>query len=503
MKYFLILPLLFNAVFAQIKLPAIISDHMVLQQKSKVALWGWSKPAAMVSVKPSWINRAIYTTADAKGRFEIAVKTPAAGDSHEIEFVSGDTIVVHDVVMGEVWLASGQSNMEFFMGKTPNASYTGEMNREDALKDADLPLIRTIDVPNRVSNEPQNEFKAIWKICSPATLDTFSAVAFYFARSIHKATGFPVGIINSTWGGTPAESWTKKEVLEGDPELSPILDRYEEQLKNYPELSKQYKLDAELWKADTSKRKGPAPVAPIGPTHNKSPYKLYNGMIAPLIPYTLKGAIWYQGESNVDRAFQYRTLFPAMIKQWRSDFKNEAMPFYFVQIAPHRSQSPEIRDAQLFTMNTVDHTGMAVITDYGNANDIHPRNKKVVGERLSLWALRYQYGQKRIEYCGPRYIGMKISDNSIVLHFDHAAGLQALNGPLKEFTIAGDDQKFIPANAVIEGTTIRVSAEGLSQPVAVRFAWSNVPQPNLYNGAGLPASPFKTDDWKQATEGKK
>jgi sialate O-acetylesterase len=365
-------------------------------------------------------------------------------------------------------------------------------------------MIRLIDVANKVADEPQPDFKGQWDICTPKIIDSFSAVAYYFAREIHRKTGYPVGVINSSWGGTPAESWTKKEVLQGDKDLNEILLRYDQGLKEYPDASKSYREKLAAWKQDTSKKKGGAPKEPIGPGHNKSPYKLYNGMIAPLAPFTIKGVIWYQGESNAEYAWQYRKLFPAMIANWRSDFKNEKLPFYFVQISPHRSQNPVIREAQLYTLQTVPYTGMAVTTDNGDSTDIHPRNKKLVGERLSLWALHNEYGQKKLDYSGPLYQSMKVQGSNIRISFtETGSGLLAKDGAaLTEFTIAGEDQQFVPAQAVIEGNTIIVSAASVVKPVAVRFAWSNVPKPNLYNKAGLPASPFRTDHWTVPTQGK-
>lgn len=491
-----------NPVHAQIRLPAIISDNMILQQNTKVWLWGWAKPGEKISIKDSWSGKTTVTFANDAGKWLKQISTAKAGGPHSITFSASNVIEVKNVLLGEVWLASGQSNMEFFVGKTSSSSYTGVINYADVIKDADHPNIRTIDVPNKVSDTPVVDFKAAWKICSPQTIDTFSAVAYFFAREINKATGFPVGIINSTWGGTPAESWTKKEVLAGDSSFNVILKRYEKQVEVFPTENEKYKIALDKWRADTSKKKGGAPPAPMGPNHNKSPYKLYNGMIAPLIPYTLKGVIWYQGESNADRAWQYRRLFPAMIANWRSDFQNSKLPFYFVQISPHRSQNPEIREAQIIAYRTVRNTGIAVTTDNGDSLDIHPRNKELVGKRLSLWALNNDYGKKEIITSGPLYRQMKIEGNKIRLSFYFDSGLVAKNGELKEFTIAGADQVFVPANATIDGNLVVVWSEAVKEPKAVRFAWRNVPVPNFYNVAGLPASPFRTDDWKLTTEDK-
>jgi sialate O-acetylesterase len=490
-----------SALQAQTRLPAIISDHMVLQQRSDAALWGWSSPGRKITIHTSWNKKYYRVTTDAEGKWMVKVPTTTAGGPHTIRFISGDTLTVNDVYLGEVWLASGQSNMEFFIGKTSSSSYTGVTNYEDVKKDPEHPLIRQIDVPNKVADAPQSDFKGVWKLCTAKTIDTFSAVAYFFAKEIHKTTGFPIGIINSTWGGTPAESWTKKEVLQADSGLAFILDRYSKQVASYPEESSKFRDALSKWRADTSKTKGTAPREPVGPNHNKSPYKLYNGMIAPLVPYTLKGVIWYQGESNADRAWQYRKLFPAMIQSWRDDWKAPGLPFYFVQISPHRSQNPEIRDAQLHVLRTVPHTGMAVTTDNGDSSDIHPRNKELVGKRLSLWALNNQYGQKDVITSGPLYRSMKIEGQRIRISFEYDKGLMAKDGDLKEFMIAGEDGIFKPAKALIEGKTVVVWTEEVLQPKAVRFAWRNIPKPNFYNGAGLPASPFRTDDWKVATQG--
>lgn len=474
---------------------------MVLQQKSKVALWGWADAGEKVSITTSWNNKTINITAGANGKWLTYVKTSSAGGPYTIRFKASNEITVNNVLLGEVWLASGQSNMEFFVGKTRSASYTGVINYEQEIKDAIYPNIRQIDVANKNAAEPQHDFTGNWKVCSPATVDSFSAVAYYFALQIHKATGYPVGIINSTWGGTTAESWTKKEVLTADADLAVTVNRYDSLVKIYPDVFAKYNTALEAWKLDSLNKQ--KPVAPIRPNPDKAPYRLYNAMIAPLIPYTLKGVIWYQGESNADRAYQYRKLFPAMMVSWRSDFNNNKLPFYFTQISPHRSQNPEIRDAQLYAYRTVPKTGMVVTTDNGDSLDIHPRNKKLVGDRLSLWALHNEYGKKDIVMSGPLYKSMKTDGNKIRIRFDFVdGGLIAKDGDLKEFTIAGEDKNFVPAKAMIEGNEIVVWSEQINKPAAVRFAWRNIPKPNLYNKAGLPASPFRTDDWKLTTQGR-
>lgn len=475
---------------------------MILQQNSKVALWGSAKPGERITITNSWNNKSTSTSADASGKWLTYINTTKAGGPYQLTFKASNHIEVKNILLGEVWLSSGQSNMEFFVGKTNNPSYTGVVNYDEVIKDAEHPDIRLIDVPNKVADEPQYDFKGEWKLSTSKTIDSFSAVAYFFAREINKVTGFPVGIINSTWGGTPAESWTKKEVLQNDSDLNQILVRYQKAMDVFPEENEKYKLALASWRADTSKTKGAAPRGPMGANSNQSPAKLYNGMIVPIEPYTIKGVIWYQGESNADRAFQYRKLFSSMISNWRSDWKNPKLPFYFVQISPHRSQNAEIRDAQLYVYRHTPFTGMAVTTDNGDSLNIHPRNKELVGKRLSLWALRNEYGEKHIIVSGPLYKSMKIEGNKIRIVFDFEKGLVAKDGELKEFTIAGDDQNFVQANAKIERNTVVVWSDEVKNPKAVRFAWKNVPHPNLFNGAGLPASPFRTDNWKLTTEGK-
>ncbi|WP_217701070.1 sialate O-acetylesterase [Hymenobacter sp. CRA2] len=330
-------------------------------------------------------------------------------------------------------------------------------------------------------------------------------MAYFFAQEVYEHTKVPIGLINSTWGGTPAESWTRREVLENDPEFRPILERYQRGLSTYPQDYAAYQAAQQEYKQERAvnpqTRRAP-PKEPVGPTSNKSPYKNYNAMIHPLVPYTLRGVIWYQGENNADRGYQYRRLFPALISSWRQEWGQPDLPFYFVQIAPHRSAKPDLREAQLLTMRTVPHTGMAVITDAGDSLDIHPRNKQVVGHRLAQWALAKEYGDKKRPYSGPVYESMKAENGQVRLRFQYTdGGLVAQNGPLREFTVAGPDSVFRPAQARIEGQELVVWSDDVKQPVAVRFAWKATPFPNFYNGAGLPASPFRTDNWRTPTQG--
>lgn len=499
-----------NGIYADVKLPALFSDNMVLQQQQeKVALWGWADPGEVVQIRGSWNpGKTIKVTADYEGKWNTTIGTTKAGGPYTLSFTGNNTIVLQQVLLGEVWVCSGQSNMHFPVAPIEGHSWaTGVVNYEQEIATANFPNIRMFTVARKVAEEPQKDVEGRWEVCSPATVGDFSAVAYFFARELTQKTGLAIGLINTSWGGTPVESWTRKEILTADADFRPILTRYQEALENYPEAMEAHKLAMDKWKQEAEEKRsrgenpGGAPREPIGPTHNKSPYKLYNAMIAPLIPYTIKGVIWYQGESNADRAYQYRKLFPAMINNWRSEWGKE-FPFYFAQIAPHRSQRPEIREAQLLTMLSVPKTGMAVLTDAGDSLDIHPRNKQVVGKRLALWALAKDYGKKELVFSGPVYKAMTVEKEKIRLSFDYTeGGLFAMGGPLTEFTIAGADQIFVPAQAKIEGNTIVVWSDGIANPEAVRFAWKRIPEPNLYNKAGLPASPFRTDSWPAETYG--
>ncbi|MVN78692.1 sialate O-acetylesterase [Hymenobacter sp. HMF4947] len=502
---FVALALLASPARATVTLPALLTDNLVLQQKTTVSLWGWAAPGEAVRVTASWPKGAAATVADAQGNWLVHLPTGKAGGPYTLTVQGSNTLTINNILLGEVWLCGGQSNMNFTISRVPSSWKTGVVNAAEVIPQANYPAIRMFTVAQKVADTPQRDVEGKWAVCSPATVGEFSAVAYFFAQEIHQKTGFPVGLIHSSWGGTPAESWTRQGVLAQDSALRPILVRYQRGLATYPadnEAYKQAKAAYDQARATDPHTALPAPVAPLNASSNKSPYKLYNGMIKPLIPYTLRGVLWYQGESNAERGYQYRTLFPALIESWRAEWHAPDMPFYFVQIAPHRTQNADIRDAQLYALRTVPHTGMAVITDWGDSVDIHPRNKQVVGHRLALWALAHDYGQ-RGEFAGPLYQSMQVKDGQATLRFDHANGLAALNSiSLRDFTIAGPDSVFVPAQArVIGHKLVVVSSPQVPHPVAVRYGWRPVPHGNLVNAAGLPASPFRTDGWRLPTQG--
>ena len=436
-------------VLADVRLPSVISNHMVLQQNSKANLWGWAEPGEKVSVKgsPKWaFSKA--ATANKYGKWKVAIATPKAGGPYEITIKAKNVIVLKDILIGEVWLCSGQSNMAY--------SLPGTSNAEKDIPAANYPDIRLFSVKYASANSPQSNCGGSWSRCSPKTLVpsnsiAFSAVAYYFGRQLHKELNVPIGLINSSRGSSLAEAWTRKEYLQNNKILVPCL-------------------------------KG------------RNATQFYNAMIAPLIPYTIRGVIWYQGEQNVGSPQQYQTLFPALIKNWRHDWNQGDFPFYFVQIAPYKDMTPELREAQLITYRKTNNTGIVVTTDIGDLTSIHPLNKLDVGKRLSLWALAKDYGRKNLVYSGPLYKSYKIQGNKIRICFDHTgSGLIAKNGDFTHFTIAGKDNKFVPAKAVIQGKSVVVSSDQVKQPKAVRFGWSNTAEPNFFNKEGLPASPFRTD----------
>jgi len=508
----LMVALLSAAVRSDVRLPAIIGDNMVLQAGGRVCLWGWADPNEEIDVRVSWRDVDWTIQADSDGKWIFQMMAPDSGGPYEITFKGKNTITVKNILAGEVWVGSGQSNMQW--------SVKDSANPEQEIAAADHPQIRLFTVERKVAEQPQSDCIGKWVTCSPETIPTFSAVAYYFGRELHQELKQPVGLIHSSWGGTPAEAWTSPAALQENPSLEPILTRYRQALAVYPQALVQYKENLEKWQAAAEQAKAEKkpvpsrPGAPMGPDSPHSPSGLFNAMIAPLIPYTIRGAIWYQGESNAGRAYQYRDLFPTMIKSWWDSWQEQGdddFPFLFVQLAnymagkdePGDSAWAELREAQLMTLE-VPKTGMAVTIDIGDAKDIHPKNKQDVGKRLALWALANTYG-KKVVYSGPLYRSMIRRDNKIVLRFDHVgSGLVARGGePLRGFAIAGADRKFVWAEAKIEGDTVVVGSDGIAEPVAVRYAWADNPVCNLYNQAGLPASPFRTDTWPGITAANK
>lgn len=641
-------------LFPQLSLPAMFSDNMVLQQRTDAPVWGKATPNSTVMIVPSWNRKEYSVRADASGTWKTTIETPAAGGPYDITITAVNSITLRNVMIGEVWICSGQSNMEM-----PLTGWGKINDYEKEIAAASYPNIRLLQVEKNTSTYPLEDVEVTsggWQECSPATIPYFSATAYFFGRDLYQSMDIPIGLIHTSWGGTLAEAWTSTESLKSMPDFRQSaeefarLPRDKEQQKNFflkkfeewnkevnsrdfgfhgdeavaakpsfpddewlsvslpgpwennglpefdgfawyrrtitiPEnwegndlmlslgpvddnevtwfngniigstegagIPRKYTIPARLvrqgiatiavrvtdtgglggftgsegeiyiapliketlrenlndgWKFKTSVNLNDVGAQPVKDTNSPhNPATLYNAMIAPIVPYAIKGAIWYQGESNAGRSYQYRTLFPLMINDWRTKW-GYTFPFYFVQLAnymktkdePDDSGWAELREAQLQTLR-LEHTGMAVIIDIGDADDIHPKNKQDVGKRLALQAREKTYGHQ-ITGSGPLYQSYTIEKGKIRISFaPDPSGLVAREGALKGFSIAGPDKKFHWADAVIDGSQVVVSAPGVSFPIAVRYAWADNPVCNLFNEAGLPASPFRTDDWSGVT----
>jgi len=448
---------------AAVKPAALFCDHMVLQRDAKVPVWGTANDGEQVTV--AFRDQEVSTVAKG-GKWIVWLKPLEPGEPSDLTIAAGYTITIKNVLVGEVWVCSGQSNMQW--------SVNGADNAEQEIAAANYPNIRLFTVARKPQPEPVDDCVGAWSVCSPETVGNFSAVGYFFGRCLNKELNVPIGLINTSWGGTIAEAWTSRPGLEGEGDFKPILERRDAGFK---------------------------------PNNPNQASVLYNGMIHPLLPFAIRGAIWYQGESNRSRAEQYAKLFPAMITDWRKNWGQGDFPFLYVQLAPFRygnadpAECAELWEAQLKTLS-LPNTGMAVTTDIGNFTNIHPTNKQDVGKRLALWALAGTYGED-IVYSGPLYESMSVEGSKIRIKLNHVGGgLLAKGGPLTEFTIAGEDRKFVPAVATIDGDTVVVQSDEVAKPVAVRFAWNDTPSPNLFNKEGLPASPFRTDDFPMITAGK-
>ena len=468
--FFCILFVFISNLNAQIELGPLFSDDMILQRNSQVSIWGSAKGNEKVSIISSWNNNEVFTKADNNGNWTADISTPDAGGPYEIKISSKKNILnLTNVLIGEVWVASGQSNMQM-------ALYGG--GREPVLRSIDMiaqaknPNIRLFTVKHNSSISPIKELKGKWLVSSPANVSAFSAVGYSFADYLNTVLDIPIGIINTSWGGTPAEAWTDKKTLDSNFEKSQIRNNHKDKVVQ----------------------------------HN--PSGLFNAMINPLIPFKIRGAIWYQGEGNVSRANNYTKLMNKMIEGWRSNWGQGSFPFYFVQLAPfsyngiNNTASAYLREAQLHTMLQTENTGMAVTLDIGSEKTIHPPEKILVGKRLAYWALVKDYNLGGISFSGPIYKSLNINGDKVIVNFDYAQnGITSYNKAIVGFEIAGEDKIFYPANAkVIRGygsnrSKLEVSSDSVKKPVAVRYGWKNYLKGNLYNTQGLPASSFRSDNW--------
>jgi len=447
--------------FATVYLPAIYSNHMVLQQNSKVTIWGWSEVEEKISIKPSWDTTTYYAAGNSLAKWATQINTPKAGGVYTITVKGAyNEIIIEDVLIGEVWLASGQSNMEMTI-------YWG-MKYEEEIKNATTNTIRFFHIPKAAAAFPQEDVRAKWVVCTPEAMKNFSTVAYFFGKKLDEQLHVPVGLISAAWGGTPAEVWTPQDIVQNDKVLQEAAN----------------KLQPSKW-------------WPVSPAYT------YNAMIAPLANFKIAGTIWYQGESNTGTAATYQQLFTAMISSWRKQWAND-FPFYFVQIAPYAYGDNNIaallREAQTKSA-ALTKTGMVVTSDLvDNINDIHPKLKKEVGERLANYALGDTYGKTGIAYKSPVYKSMQVEKDKIRIRFyDVDKGFVIKGKAATDFYIAGPDKIFLPASIKIEGNTIVVFNKQIPNPVAVRFGFNNTAMPNLFSAAGLPVNLFRTDDWEVDT----
>jgi sialate O-acetylesterase len=492
---------------AQVKPFSIFTDNMVLQREVEVPIWGTASGCKTVTIQ--YNGQTIM--ANVVNDKWIAKFSPMKANSAPLDMLLScekNQVVLHNVVVGEVWLAGGQSNMERQLGL--RKSQKPILNWEEEAAAANYPNIREFSLPrNSNAQVVVSAINAQWKVCNPTNVINFSAVAYFFAQQIHVQYNIPIGIIHSSWGGTNIERWMRKELLLSNPDFATVLNKYNEAVASYPEKLAVFNDTKESlkikWIADSTSAiiaSKPLPTKPSAPDAPSDPNPmhcgeygaLYKTMIEPLMPYAMKGVIWYQGESNSRNPDMYAKLFPAMIKDWREQWKIGEFPFLFVQIAPFRADSPELREAQLFTALHTPKTAMVVTIDCGDSNDIHPTNKKPVGQRLALAARALAYHEKETVYSGPMYKSFKVKHNAIAISFTHIGqGLKANGDSLIGFSISANGKDFVDATALIHKNKVVVSSPAVVKPVAVRYAFVKNPVGNLFNKDGLPASPFRTD----------
>lgn len=493
----------FSAVLADVTLHPLFTDHAVLQQGGRVPVWGRADDGEKVTVE--FGGQKVSTIAEG-GRWQVSLKPlKATSEGRTLKVSGNNSVQISDVVVGEVWVCSGQSNMEWPM----SASYQPEQD----INASSSSSIRLFTVAKRKSPHPRTDLdhaKHAWATASPDVVRSFSAVGYYFGRDLQPALGVPVGLIHTSWGGSPAEVWMSEDALKDNHVYSrDIVDAYGAQRRGYVNGVANWEKAKKEAEAKGEKFTQWRPWEPWYPT------ELYNGMLRPLMPYAIAGAIWYQGESNAGRAWQYRDLFADMIRNWRKDWGQGDFPFLAVQLAPWdkgrkrdmaqitakpvQSDWAELREAQNHVAKVLPAVGVAVITDVGDKDDIHPNRKQPVGARLALLAQSIAYG-KPVESSGPTYASTARSGSTLILNFNHAAGLKTADGGAPTgFAIAGEDKVWKWAQAEIRGGTVRVSSPDVPKPVAVRYGWDDYPVVNLVNSAGLPASPFRTDDWPATT----
>jgi sialate O-acetylesterase len=488
---------------ADVTLPAFFSDHMVLQRDLPNTVWGWAAPGENVTVRLATESRSTQT--DPAGRWRVELGPLPAGAPTALTVQGQNTLVIQDVLLGEVWMCAGQSNMAMSVAQAQNAP------QEKAA--AQYPTLRMFTVTSGASHEPQTRCTGTWEVCSPATVERFSAMAYFFGRTLHQTLGTPVGLIHaSTVNGSPIEAWTSLPAMAQKPELQTLLSAWEKEIALYaaPETAAKFEAETAAWKLTVEKAKAenrPAPRAPAragrSPKDQSRPGNLFNGKIAPLAGYPIRGTVWYQGETNTSNGALYATQLPLLVQDWRTAWGRDTLPFIWAQLPGYgrRTEQPVetsgwalIRDAMRRSL-AVPHTAMSVNLDLGEETDLHPKNKQEVGRRLALCALANVYG-KDLLFSGPLYEKHEIHGGDIRVSFRHAqGGLVARDGALRGFAVAGADRKWVKAEGTLRGDQVIVSSAEVAEPQAVRYGWANYPDGNLTNASGLPASPFRTDSW--------
>ena len=490
------------AASGEIKPAALFSDHMVLQSGMQAPIWGTADPGETVKITLN--GKAVSTTAGPDGKWMARLGKLKAGGPYEMQIQGKNSIAIHDVLVGEVWVGSGQSNMEFTVS-VKVARFAGMLDEDKEIAAANYPQIRMFTEKQAKSYTPKDELAGEWKVCSPETVPGFSAVGYLFARDLQQRLKVPVGILTVAYGASTAEAWVPREAVAADPKLKPTLVRFDAQEEFFKAHPTANAADAPPG-PQTLNARAPRPGPLRDPVQDQhEPTVLFNGMVHPVIPYGIRGAIWYQGESIVDGKAGlalYPHVMETLVTQWRQLWGEGDFPFYAVQLPALRnvSNNPLVREGQAQILS-LPKSGLAVTIDVGDPDNVHPKNKEPVGERLALIALANVY-KRKLEYSGPRYESMKVEGNTIRIRFKHVdGGLEAKDGPLKWFQIAGADGQFVDAEASIDGKTVVVKSDKAAAPAAVRYAWANYPIGcNLFNKAGLPAAPFRTDAWDTMTE---
>jgi sialate O-acetylesterase len=494
------------ALVAAVKPNALFSDNAVLQRDREIPVWGDANDGEKIIVE---LNGQKASTVARGGRWSVKLPALPAGGPFDLVISGENTLTIKNILIGEVWLCSGQSNMERQLGLRPPQLPIVDWEQDAAA--ADYPQMRLIQVQNKISTQPQDDFSGQWKICTPDSVKIFSAVAFYFARAVQKELNVPVGLIVSAWGGTKIEPWLSRETIQSNPGMEPEQDWLKKADSSYEKDKLDYLQAAEKWlplAKQAAQSNAALPDPPVAPAHliaasNQNPTAIFNGMVNPLVPYAIRGTIWYQGESNVGNPDHYFDQLKALITGWRQSWQQGDFPFYVVQIAPCYGYGANDKLARLWAseikaVQAVANSGIAATMDVGNFNDIHPQYKSVVGERLARLALAQVYGQKDLACLSPQYSGKNVEGSKISIEFKNAGtGLASKDGEtLNCFEIAGEDKNYVPALAVIEGDKVIVGAGSVAKPAFVRYGWmvkQDRKTPNLASKEGLPALPFQTE----------